>query len=320
MKRRKPSRKRRPTPPPPSRCPAAKKRRKRLPKRKAPPRKRRRPVKEIEWTADAIFERQERQQENKRLAGAREKAEGARDRYRARKGDRGKLLLIGPDGKRVAPGKGRKGHLVYVSKTGKKQLVHAKGKEKYKARTFTDAAPPLRKNLSRAIAEFEQARLVRRGSGEAVPVTKGAANIMAPGGNDFSQSVSDKIAKSLAGMFRGQASQRSFLIEGMALFSIGGRDETIPFSLPIDRPDHIAIKLGGLKNFVRMKFYAHMARELAFHGFVTSGSANNIRRLPDNQGLPREEWTDSRGDPWQGADLETVTLDRVEWKIFQSTQ
>jgi hypothetical protein len=115
-----------------------------------------------------------------------------------------------------------------------------------------------------------------------------------------------------------QASKRTFIISvAVYVRLMDGTTQTFFFEVPIDRPDHIAIKLAGLKNFIRQKFYAFMARELAFAGYVTSGSYNHIRGLNKNAFASREDWLDDRDQNWTGADKEIVRIEAIEWTIEQ---
>lgn len=69
---------------------------------------------------------------------------------------------------------------------------------------------------------------------------------------------------------------------------------------------------------MRQKFYSFMARELAFAGYVSNGSANHIRRLSDNQSRERDEWKDRRGEPWSGRNKQQVEIIKIEWQIEQA--
>lgn len=292
----------------------------------------------VTMTPRQIRARLDKQHAREALARQRRKAERARNRFRPGKRSLGKLVMVSETGRPVARGKGKKGFLVYVAKTGRKQLVHGVGKEKWKARRITDAAPPYRRNLRRAVEAFEVARLELTAKGRTVlkagrrklgaPGTRRTKEQPAPlivkpsfnGGWDFTPKVSSKIAKSIKAALENQASHRTFLVSAMVLVKTPDGSSVLEFSVPIDKPDHIAIELGGMQNFVRQSFYAGMARGLARLGFVTSGSANNIRLLAANANKPREQWVDARGDNWAGRHLQQVTIESIEWKIEQSTK
>lgn len=257
------------------------------------------------------------QRKARSLRRQRVKAVSARDGYKARKGDRGKLVMVGVNGQKDPQKKGRKGYLLYVTKTGKKWLIkQATKKEPYKPRKLSDIEPPARKNLRRASKTFQLSR--REIISEHRAAIKGRGSVTTGGQFEFNDRVVNKIAKSLKKTIEGQASKRRFLINGMVLIELpDGNEQTFEFVLPIDKPDHVSIALGGLENFVKQKFYAFMARELAFAGFVSNGSANHIRRLADNKGVDKEDWTNKNGQPWQGAELEIVKIKAIDWRIEQ---
>lgn len=279
-------------------------------------RRERQTVKLTQKQIQAQFERQ-RQQAKERQQ--RKSAIAARQLYKPRKKDRGKLILIGVKGQKDPQNKGRRGYLLYITKTGKKWLVKQTGnKGQYVARKLRDIAPPARRNLRRAAKNFEAARLVKISTHRAAVKGSGSVKIK-PGAYDFNDKVVAKIAKSLKQIIERQASKRSFLITAMVLVQLpDGSTETFQVQLPIDKADHISIKLGGLINFVRQKFYAFMARELAFKGYVTSGSANHIRRLADNQDAEPGEYVDKLGKHWHGNDMDIVKILSIDWKLEQA--
>ena len=88
--------------------------------------------------------------------------------------------------------------------------------------------------------------------------------------------------------------------------------------MPIDKPDHIAIELGGLANFVRQKVYAFFAQELAGLGLVTVGSSNHIRRLNLNKFAEDDELRRSDGEPWGGIGAGLCSIERIDWQAFRA--
>lgn len=283
-------------------------------------RKQPRQRKTIQLTQRQIQAAFEKQRQAAKERQQRAKAYGARDLYKARKKDRGKFVLVGTQGEKDPQSKGRKGYLIYVTKTGKKWIVKQTGRKgQFVPRKLRDIAPPSKRNFRNAAKNFEAAKLeiVNKGKSAAI---KGRGSVSGgSGGYDFSDKVVQKIAKSLKKTIESQRSKRSFLITAMVLVRLGdGTTETIQVQLPIDKADHISIKLGGLINFVRNKFYAFMARELAYHGYVSTGSSNHIRRLPENEGQERDEWVDKLGKPWVGSDLNTVRIISIDWIVQQA--
>lgn len=246
-----------------------------------------------------------------------ESARNAIKSFRPRKIDRGKLVVIGVHGQRNPANKGRKGYLAYVTRTGRKWLIKDKAVGLL-PRKISEIEPPIRRNLRRAVKEFSAARRVLVSRHRAV--NKGSGKAAGRGVNDFSEKVVERLARSIRDALTRQKSHRTFLINANALVTLpDGTSRTYSVIVPIARPDHIAIRIGGIRNFVRKKFYAFMAKELAFDGFVSSGSANHIRRLSDNYGVKKGNWTTNDGDDWAGNDMEIVKIESIEWKIEQST-
>lgn len=258
-----------------------------------------------------------KQKAQRKLAIARKRATVARNVFRVRKSDKGKFVFIGVDGKRNPQSKGRKGHLIYVTKSGKKWLTKHKGKiADFKPRTLSETEPPINRNLGKAAQRWQKSRLVRLKSGSAA--TKGKGKVKSNNQWDFSDKTVSSIAGSLKKTIEGQASRRVFLINAMILCKTEtGELLTFEISVPIAKPDHISIEKGGLENFVRMKFYAFLAKELAAAGYVTSGSANHVGRLRENRGEFREDWTKD-GMKWEGADREQLRIVQIDWTIDQA--
>lgn len=245
------------------------------------------------------------------------RARAARDAYKPRKKDRGKVVLVGISGQRDPQAHGKRGYAVYVTKTGKKQLLIAKGtKDAYRPKKIKDVELPARKNLKRAVADFQRSKLETVSSGR--EIIKGSGKVTISGQWDFNNRVVEKLARSIKKALEAQKSKRSFLIDAMVSVKLpDGTTQVYQVSVPIDRPDHIAIKLGGILNFVRQKFYAFMARELAYDGYVSSGSYNHIRKLQVNAFLSKEYWLNQYDEKWAGIDKEVVHIEAIEWKIKQ---
>lgn len=255
-----------------------------------------------------------RQRQQEKVFQQKKRALAAVKSFRVKKADRGKFVLLTPKGKRGASLKGRKGYLVYVSKAGKKSLQRVS--KDFKPKKATDISAPLWRNL-KASQEFEHAKLEKTAGGKAI--VKGRGSIAVSGVNDFSDKVVAKMAASLKRTIEGQASHRSFLISANVWIVLpDGTDRVYSFVVPIAKADHIAIKIGGLLNFVRHKFYAFMARELAFDGYVTSGSANHVRRLKENKGLEVGDFTTRDGNMWRGNESDIVRIKLIEWQIEQA--
>lgn len=269
--------------------------------------------------------------------------------FRPHKRERGKVIMIGISGGHTPQKHGKKGYAAYVTTTGKVRLLRAGYKNQpYKARKLRDIELPIKANLHKRVRAFRTAQIGRgRAVKEAGAIKKavaksarlglagdtayeyqtfqlsgrgkGRGQVKTGGAWDFNQSAVRQIASHVRKVIKAQRGQRTFTIEVIALIKLpDGSKEVVNFTIGIARNDSDAIEIGGVEAFVRQKFYAFMARELSFRGYVTTGSANHIRRLPDNRGVDRGEWTDKRGNEWVGRDLEVVNLLQLEWKITQA--
>jgi hypothetical protein len=245
-------------------------------------------------------------------------AQAARTAYLPRKKDRGKIVMIGTRGQKDPQAKGRKGFLVYVSKTGRVRLVKGgKPGEPFRARKFRELTAGA-KNLRKKAQSFETSKLEL--TAQQKPIRKGGGNVTAGGAYDFSDTIVTKIAIDVKTALESQASQRSMLITTNALVKKpDGETTVISFQVQIDKQDHQAIALGGIKNFVRRKFYTFMARQLEFQGLVTKGSANHVRRRPENRGKVRSEWIQADGQRWRGNESGVAEIKTLEYKIEQAT-
>lgn len=246
------------------------------------------------------------------------RAQAAKKAFRVRKSDRGQLVFIGVKGTRNPQDKGRKGYLIHVTKSGKKRLIK-QGNQKFPflPRKLTDVVVPFKKSFRQAQKKFQLAQLEKTAAGKVVD--RGSGKVDISGAWDFSDSVVAKLAGSIKKTIERQRSRRSFLIKALVLVEKSdGSSRVYEVNVPIDRADHTAIRLAGIHNFVRQKFYAYMARELAYDGLVSSGSANHIRRLGINKGKKKSEWEQKDGEKWRANESEIVKIKQIEWQILQA--
>lgn len=248
--------------------------------------------------------------------------------------------MVGVSGQRDPGKKGRKGYPVYVTRTGKKWLIRQKSADPFKPRKLTDLALPIRRNLQRAEKEFQRRRLEQVSKGR---VVKSTGKLKTGGAHDFSGKVVKKLAKALKKTLDSQVSHRTFLLTANIIVrGPDGKQDFLQVAVPIDKADHQAIKLGGIENFFSQKFYAFMAQQLAYLGYITAGSANHIRQ---SLGQLEDEGEEMDGDVqdsldngevnefvweyyhnehkshnlrWSAPRFEIVTIERIEWKIEQS--
>lgn len=243
------------------------------------------------------------------------KALKAVSNFKPKKADKGKIVFIGTKGSRNPhwKNKDRKGYTVYVDAKGKPHLLK-QPKTAFKATAHKNVQVKVTKRTRKAAKEFQQRRRVLTKKGEAIVRGKGEI-ITGKKGADFNDTAINKLAASIKKAIEAQASHRIFIISAKASITLpDGTSKVIDVAVDIAKADHISIKIGGLRNFVRQKFYAFMARELAYLGYVTSGSDNHIRNLRENKGKARDKWTKG-GMEWEGRYKEVVRLEALEWKI-----
>ncbi len=269
----------------------------------------------VKFSAKQLQQQFAKQKERRKLEIQLARAQAAARKFRPRKVERNSIVFIGLKGERGVAAKGRKGYAVYVDSKGRKKLMSLR-KAGLRPVYLSEVDFQNTKGTKTARKKFiaSQRKLTARGS--AVIKSKG---IVKPSGPyDFSDKVVKKIARSLKKSFDSQVSQRRFLVNALVLIKLpDGSTRVYNIQVPIAKPDHIAIAVGGMENFVKLKFYAFLARELAFDGYVTAGSANHVRRLKQNKGLPKSQWTQRDGEKWRSNENEIVRIERIEWKIEQ---
>lgn len=260
----------------------------------------------------ALLVRQQGRAKAEKLAKAANKAV---TKFRPGKKDRGNLVFVSTTGKRNPQTKGRKGYLVWVSGTGKKYLIPPKS---FTAKKITEINIPIQKRLRKATKKFTATTLEQTGKTRRA-VVKGSGRVTPTGRvNDFDEKVVSTIARSIQRTINAQQSRRVFLIETNVLVELPDKTTRAYFiQIPIAKQDRDSIQLGGIENFVRQKFYAFLAKQLEFDGFVTRGSANHVRKLAENKGVPKSQWT-KKGIAWNGRhDSVTVKILQIEWRILQ---
>ena len=231
-------------------------------------------------------------------------------KFRPRKRDRGRLVFINQKGKRTRS-KSSVGYLVRVKRTGKAVVVKDV-KAGYAGIRLSSVIIPIDKRGQ----QFIESRKARNSEGKSI--VKGRITVeKIKGPNDFNDKIVEQLADKLRATIQKQASQRSFAIEALVLIERGdGSTKVYSFSVPISKADHIAIEVAGMRNFVRQVFYKHLAQQLSFDGYVTSGSANHIRRLPENKGIEKDKWT--KGSfRWESNEHKQVKIRKIEWRIVQ---
>lgn len=281
-----------------------------------------------------------RLQEEARKRRQRErKAREAVKAVKVGKADKGKIIFVSPAGKKLIPGKGRPGHPVYVTKTGKKWLLSSSD---YKPRSVAKTIIPAKGNLKRASARLLESQRIITAKGKGTlrkPIGEklNRGKLFNHGDNRITGRIErqayhrqgwgfgpedhliKKMARSLKGTIESQAADRRFEIKIM--FAVRLPDGTVrtigPVSTTIEKADRISIMEGGMQNFVRHTVYKFLAVELARYDYVLAGSANHIRALKVNKGKKRSEWKNRFGKKWQSWESDVVSLEVLEWRIEQ---
>jgi len=280
------------------------------------------------FAAQALARKQARQKRN---------AYAARDAYKPRKGDAGRYVMVGTKGKRNPQDKGRKGYLVYVTKTGRKWLIKRGGKRPYLSGRISELNPSDNR-LQNAAKQFRQAKLRRFGgkptlrtlrktefsesekkfnAKEGIESEKpeyGETLETGGKGHDFSEAMVKKLGDELERRFGQTGRKTPLLFTALLLLESG---EVVQVQIAIPTLDKIGFQFGGLRQFIRGGFYASMAQQLAFLGYVTSGSANHIRRVT-GKSFSKSNWERYHDKTWTGKTPSVVTIIRIDWKLEES--
>ncbi len=238
-------------------------------------------------------------------------------KFRPRKTDRNTLVFIGSNGGRDAAKKESKGYLVYITKTGAKELV------KQYDKTLRKRVIPRALRL-RDVEPFDAGN--KRAAKKFVTYTKevfkqsfstySAGQIRKGNNFDSTSNLVDRLSGEIKSALESRRSRRTFQVTIKCLVEDRkGRSHVIETTCKISRQDHIAIKKAGVRNFVTKKIYAFLSQELAQRDLVSEGSARHIRQLKVNKGKSKKKWIDKQGFIWEGGDRETVKIKRTDYKI-----
>lgn len=261
-------------------------------------------------TRNKIAERLQRQKLARKEELQRKRAETAIKRFRPRKADRGQLVFVRTTGKRD-DGKGRKGYIVQITKSGKKKLLKDV-KAGFKPQTKTKYVLPYTRSTKNQVTKFQKGLIGKK------PVIRGQGKITLGGSYEFSERLVAKFARSVTKIINNQRAFRNFILKGMCLIKLpDGTTKVKEVMINLQKQSVVKIPSEHLQNFLRKAFYAVLARQLAFDGYVTNGSANHVRRLPENEGKERDEWTKG-GQAWESRhDTTQVTLSVIDWQLIQ---
>lgn len=244
--------------------------------------------------------------------------------------DGGRIVFVGLDGKRIVGRSNRRGYAVYVTRGGKKRLL-----KEYSRKTGAIITPKAKhlKNLDVTRSPSKRARkvfltqfLTPSARGEIAKTKKGlsrkavrfSGEIKTAKFYENSDSV-DIIAKELAKASNKQISRKDFLVSiGVWLKDKEGTAHFVEINRRFARHDGQQVTAAECRAFLGREVYGHLANELQTRGLVLSGSAGHVRRLKENRGAERDEWTKD-GFLWQGHDSLDCHILKVEYRIDQQS-
>ena len=271
------------------------------------------------------FARQREQAKDEKQARQLRKVIG---RLRPRKGERGKVVFIGKDGQRLQGNGKRVGYAVYIDRRGKKQVVRGYDRVKHRVERVAKARRLSEIDISRVRSKRAKREFLRAHSHELARGITPAQSRYGYRRNfrriDAQSQFTEFAARELLKILRSQQSlERNLALQiGIYCDTPNGAEffETQIDALPGDlRKAKIeTLSLERIKTFFGRQVYAFIAAELSARGFVMSGSAQFVQRLPENQGKARARWTKG-GHHWQGIGKAEVQIKSVEWRFLQLT-
>ena len=285
----------------------------------------------------AIFARQRAEAKGERETA---KLKSALKGFRPKKADRGKIVFIGRNGGRDADKRGRVGYAVYIDTKGRKKPVRSydrksKKLEKIPTPKKIQSIDVSRVRSKRAKKQFIEVKLNKVASGflNKIPANrklKKSEKIKLPesgtrynGGGKFNRidrgsEGCKKIAKELTLAINRQRGKKDFLVTiGISIKSASGERLWITTQRRVARRDSQTATEAEMREFIGREVYAFLARELVDRGLVTKGSAQFIRRLPENK--KKKSGFTKEGFLWAGNGAELCEIESVQWRFDQIT-
>lgn len=260
----------------------------------------------------AITDRLEAQRAARKDQVRQQKAEKALRRFRPRKADRGTIVFVETSGKRDSS-KGRKGYLVLVGKRGKKTVLKD-AKKGFIPQQKTKLTAPFTKQTAQPIKDLIAENTTKQVLGRGQVKSTGRVN-------DFSDKTVDKLSKGVTKTINAQTGFRDFTLRAMVLVKVPGMGNKVyTVETRIQKPQGVRIPPSHMVGLFRKEFWALLAKQLAFDGYVTNGSANHVRLLPENRGKDQDEWTKD-GIAWESRhDTQQVSLKQIDWEMIQNRE
>lgn len=265
-------------------------------------------------------------------------------KFRPKKSDRGKIILLGAQGSRAAAGKNRRVIAIYVNTKGKKSVVRQYDRTEKKLEKFAKLRKVNSVDVSRVKSRRAQAKFLNAYSNRVAYGTlseipeSGKSNdavrsrkISCAGtrycGQIFAKRIDRQsdaaklIGKELARASNSTKSKRDFLVTIGISCQVVGTGETffIVTRRRFARRDGQHTTNAEGIDFIGREIYGFLARDLQSRGLVMTGSATHIKNLPENKGVKnRHDWKKD-GFLWEAHDSDDVKLVQVEYRIDQQT-
>lgn len=251
-------------------------------------------------------------------AAAKQKA--AVGKLKVKKNDKLSFVFVSATGKRLRANSGKRGYLVYITRTGKKRVIKppklggAAANSPHRFSTFKPTDQRRKKTAVRKVIDKHTAQM---NSGFFRPrKATGAVDYKRASGT-LAQRLRDTLSEI------SPAGKREIVIKFAATIRLkSGEIKTVIGETPIFYLSHLQpLDKQALKVFVESKVYAFLADSLTAEGFVSSGSANHIKRLKANKGKRVSEWVNRKGQAWyhrvEYSEEKVVKIVRLDWQIHR---
>ena len=271
------------------------------------------------------FARQRQAEADRR---ATKKLQAAIGKFRPRKADFGKIVFVGRNGSREAANTSRVGYAVYINRKGKKQPVRQFDRKSLRVERVAKAKRLSEIDISRirskrAKQAFLEAHTTEISRSQTIEKSRygfrrNFRRIDAE--SEFAGYAAKELLKILRGI---RSTDRNLALEIGVWVKTPDGDKFIETQLDTLPGDLRKAKIASIteeriRAFFGKQVYAFIASEMAAQGYVMAGSANFVKRLPENKGKSRSKWT-KQGHIWQGIEKTDVTVTSVEWRFLQLT-
>ena len=242
--------------------------------------------------------------EQQREAKRESKAKGALRAFHPKKSDRGRYVFIRPDGRKIEPKRAptARGYLVYVTRTGAKRPVKQ--------------TPGLREKVvgrAKRLKSYQVDRLrYKKAAREFLESGEREFKTGTIRGNPLSLGPTCKLWSEITRWLKHPGSSATMLVRVMLRGYANGELITVESTARIDKPR--ALDASSVREWCRRNLYASMAKEMKRHGIVGRGSSDHIRKLRENRGKRKAQWTVA-GMPWRGRESDLADWRQADFVI-----